>query len=344
MGGQGSSSNIISLPQGGGALQGLGEKFSPDPYTGTGNFTVPISVPPGRNGFQPGLSLDYSTGQGNGPFGLGWDLTIPRVSRKTSKGVPRYRDNSVDSADADTFVLSGSEDLVPLSAPATSPATYRPRTEGLFGDIQHHSDAVGDYWEVRTKDGLTSYYGTPGGLGADPAVIVDPGGAGQSRVFAWMLSATVDPFGNRIEYEYERETGSVGGQRRRPALPRQIRYVDYNDGDGQGRFLVSVTFEYEVGRPDSFCEYRAGFAIRTTRRCSSIAMAHRCRRGPARPYLQPGLSRSASRTRRGCAAQRGVVAVPGDLYRPRWGEHGVDAAAGVRLHVVPAWRSCSSLP
>ena len=273
MSGQDSSSSIISLPQGGGALQGLGEKFSPDPHTGTGNFTVPISVPAGRNGFQPSLSLGYSTGQGNGPFGLGWDLAIPRVSRKTSKGVPRYRDASVNSADADTFVLSGSEDLVPLSAPAISPATYRPRTEGLFADIQHHSDAAGDYWQVRTKDGLTSYYGSPGGLGADPAVIADPGGAGQSRVFAWLLTATVDPFGNRIEYEYERETGSVGGNATDQLYLRQIRYVDYNDGDGQARFLVSVTFEYEADRPDSFCEYRAGFAIQTTRRCSSIAIA-----------------------------------------------------------------------
>ena len=40
--------------------------------TGTGNSTVPIALPPGRNGFQPQLSLVYSTGNGNGPFGLGW--------------------------------------------------------------------------------------------------------------------------------------------------------------------------------------------------------------------------------------------------------------------------------
>jgi hypothetical protein len=38
---------VISLPKGGGALQGLGEKFSPDLHTGTGNFTfstTPIIV------------------------------------------------------------------------------------------------------------------------------------------------------------------------------------------------------------------------------------------------------------------------------------------------------------
>ena len=53
----------IALPKGGGALHGIGEKFSPDLHTGTGNFSVPIAVPPGRNGFQPQLNLVYSTGK-----------------------------------------------------------------------------------------------------------------------------------------------------------------------------------------------------------------------------------------------------------------------------------------
>src|ERR1051325_6522609 len=88
----GTSSQIISLPQGGGAMQGIGEKFSPDLFTGTGNFTVPIALPPGRNGFQAQLNLVYSTGNGNGPFGLGWNLGIPGVSRKTFDGVPLYNE------------------------------------------------------------------------------------------------------------------------------------------------------------------------------------------------------------------------------------------------------------
>ena len=52
----GISSQIISIPKGGGALPGIGEKFSPDLFTGTGNFTVPVALPPGRNGFQPQLN------------------------------------------------------------------------------------------------------------------------------------------------------------------------------------------------------------------------------------------------------------------------------------------------
>jgi hypothetical protein len=73
-------SSRIALPKGGGAVHAIGEKFSPDLFTGTGNFTVPIALPAGRNGFQPQLNLVYSTGNGNGPFGLGWALSVPGVS------------------------------------------------------------------------------------------------------------------------------------------------------------------------------------------------------------------------------------------------------------------------
>lgn len=47
----------ISLPTGGGALKGIGETFSPDLHTGTGNFTIPLALPPGRDGFQPKQDL-----------------------------------------------------------------------------------------------------------------------------------------------------------------------------------------------------------------------------------------------------------------------------------------------
>jgi hypothetical protein len=95
----GGANQVLSLPKGGGALKGLGETFSPDLYTGTGNFSVPLAVPPGRNGLQPQLALTYSTGNGNGPFGLGWSLSVPGVTLKTSKGIPRYQGE-------DTYILA----------------------------------------------------------------------------------------------------------------------------------------------------------------------------------------------------------------------------------------------
>jgi RHS repeat-associated protein len=275
-----SSSQIISLPKGGGAQQGMGEKFSPDPFTGTGNFSVPIALPSGRNGFQPQLALAYSTGNGNGLFGLGWSLSIPGVTRKSSKGIPRYRDDTADLAQRDTFILSGAEDLVPITALDQTPLQYRPRTEGLFALIEHHRDARNDFWRVATKDGLVSWYGTPQSPQAaanwsDTAVIRKPklDTATRDRNFAWKLTLTKDPFGNRIEYLYEDRDKSVAADRQfgrdwdQPLLS-QIRYLDYEE-QGEIKFLVSVQFEYE-SRSDAFSDYRSGFEIRTTRRCKAI--------------------------------------------------------------------------
>ncbi|MCI0723917.1 MAG: FG-GAP-like repeat-containing protein [Acidobacteria bacterium] len=271
----GTSGQVISLPTGGGALSGIGETFAPDLHTGTGNFTVPIALPPGRNGFQPELNLVYSTGNGNSPFGLGWSLSIPGVSRKTSKGVPRYNDAE------DTFILSGAEDLVAVETQGTK-TRYQPRTEGLFAHIYHHRDASSNYWEVQSKDGLISRYGTEGMAGTDPAVIADP--SKRDKVFAWKLSETRDPFGNRIEYEYERDMGQDGPHHWDQLYLKQIRYVEYEDDLGGEQFLVSMTFEYGE-RPDPFSEYRLGFELRTRKRCERIVIrTHAAEEHLARTY------------------------------------------------------------
>src|ERR1700710_3036632 len=78
----------LSLPKGGGAVRGIGEKFAANPVTGTGSLTVPIYTSPGRSGFGPQFSLSYNSGSGNGPFGFGWSLAVPSITRKPDKGLP----------------------------------------------------------------------------------------------------------------------------------------------------------------------------------------------------------------------------------------------------------------
>ena len=56
----------ITLPKGGGAMRGMGEKFAANPVTGTGSMSVPIATSPGRAGFGPELSLGYDSGAGIG--------------------------------------------------------------------------------------------------------------------------------------------------------------------------------------------------------------------------------------------------------------------------------------
>jgi hypothetical protein len=39
----------LSLPKGGGAIRGIGEKFAANRVTGTGSMSVPIATSPGRS-------------------------------------------------------------------------------------------------------------------------------------------------------------------------------------------------------------------------------------------------------------------------------------------------------
>ncbi len=256
----------IALPQGGGAIQALGETFSPDLFTGTGNFTVPLALPPGRNGLQPSLTLRYSTGHGNGPFGLGWELGTPSIARKTSKGVPAY-----DATDV--FILAGAEDLVrlPVAPGIAGRERYRPRTEGAFASIERAIDATNDFWTVTGTSGLVSVYGTPSRRGADRAVVARTG-LDRRQAFSWKLTETRDVFGNLLEYAYLRDNASGGAREWDQLYLSRVRYVDDDDPGGGRRFAVTIDFLYE-DRPDPFSEYRPGFEIRTRRRCTTIRVS-----------------------------------------------------------------------
>jgi hypothetical protein len=202
---------MISLPKGGGAIRGMGEKFAANPVTGTGSMSVPLAVSPGRSGFGPQLALSYDSGAGNGPFGFGWSLSLPSITRKTEKGLPRYQ----DADESDVLILSGSEDLVPVlqqdgtrfkddtTAPGFTIHRYRPRIEGLFARIERWTrQADGDiHWLSISKDKILSLYGKDSN-----ARIADP--TDPRRVFTWLLCETRDDKGNAVLYDYKPEDGA----------------------------------------------------------------------------------------------------------------------------------------
>ncbi len=200
----------ISLPKGGGAIRGIGEKFAANLVTGTGSMSVPIAISPGRSGFGPQLSLAYDSGAGNGPFGFGWSLALPSITRKTDKGLPQYR----DATESDVFILSGAEDLVPVlkadgtrwSATRTVAGVeyqihrYRPRIEGLFARIERWTRVSdGDvHWRSISKDNILTLYGKDA-----HSRIADPDDP--TRVFSWLICETRDDKGNAVVYEYKAE-------------------------------------------------------------------------------------------------------------------------------------------
>jgi RHS repeat-associated protein len=208
----------LSLPKGGGAIRGIGEKFSTNPATGTGSLSVPIASSPGRAGFELNLALSYDSGAGNGPFGIGWRLSTPCITRKTDKGLPRY----LDGGESDTFILSGAEDLVPVPTPADAGdddhavQRYRPRVEGLFARIERWTrTSDGDvHWRAITRDNVLNIYGrTPDARIADPRpertdLSKHPAVGRDARVFSWLLEETRDDRGNVARYRYKAEDGA----------------------------------------------------------------------------------------------------------------------------------------
>lgn len=212
------SPQVISLPKGGGAIRGMGEKFGANAATGTGSLTVPLSLTPSRSGFGPQLSLAYDTGSGNGPFGLGWSLSLPAITRKTDQGLPRYN----DVEDSDVFIISGAEDLVPVLVEDGGQwnrtasernvdgvnyriEPYRPRTEGMFARIERWTNlATGViHWRTITRDNVTTLYGRDNNSRIfDPA---EPDPENPTRIFRWLVSESHDDKGNVVVYEYKPE-------------------------------------------------------------------------------------------------------------------------------------------
>jgi RHS repeat-associated protein len=307
----------ISLPKGGGAIRGIGEKFSVNAVTGTASLSVPLVFSPGRNDFGPRLSLSYDSGTGNGLFGFGWSMSLPAVTRKTDKGLPRYRDHE----DSDVFIISGAEDLVPildakgarirlqrkLAGVDYAIRLYRPRIEGLFARIERWTDdATGiSHWRSITRDNVTTLFGTDANSRvADPQ---DP-----QRVFSYLIASTFDSKGNATVYEYAAEDGAgvnpavpheanrVAADRIAQRYPKRIRFGNvqpyFPAWPTQGAlppqpadWHFSVVFDYGDHapdapvpapdrpwpvRPDPFSAYRAGFEIRTYRRCARVLLFH----------------------------------------------------------------------
>lgn len=245
------------------------------------------------------LSIDYSSGSGNGIFGIGFSLSIPNISRKFSTGIPKYDDS-------DVFIISNAEDLVPTDGSKSEKiinnviftvVTYRPRVEGLFAKIEHWTDNSGNsYWRVVSKDNITSIFGK----NADSR-ISDP--ANSMHVFQWLLTETFDAKGNHIFYEYKAEDGygtaSVTYEKNRvQTADKYIKRICYGNtqpftegADDEGNWLFEVLFDYGeynfnpanptkseaqnwLNRQDPFSTYHGGFEIRTHRLCHNILMFH----------------------------------------------------------------------
>ncbi|MGH9761793.1 MAG: SpvB/TcaC N-terminal domain-containing protein, partial [Blastocatellia bacterium] len=156
-----------------------------DLSTGALTYSYPIVTPPGRNGMEPHLSIDYNS-QELGPrkitnwFGIGWNLDIPYIERVNKRGVDQL-------ATGTDFTSSLSGELV-----ATGANSYAAKSES--GDFLQYSLA-NNGWTVTDKKGRSYTFGSDvSGRVSD----AQP----NPHIFRWMLERVQEPNGNFMVYNY----------------------------------------------------------------------------------------------------------------------------------------------
>ncbi|MGE2817993.1 SpvB/TcaC N-terminal domain-containing protein [Mycobacterium heidelbergense] len=297
---------MAQLPKGGLAAHGLGEHYSVSTQTGALSVSVPIATSPGRGASAAALTLNYSNGAGRSPYGFGWGLSVPSVTRRTSKQLPRYNSS-------DIFGLAGLDDLVPqlesdgaggwravehtelIDGTQHLVRRFRPRSDDTHTRIEQcvPADTGVPFWRTTDSGNVTRLFGRT----ADSR-ISDPADTSGRRVFEWLLDEVHDDCGNVAIYEYKREdTANVASQPGEAhrlaagALPQANRYlkrirygnavpadptsttmmvvVDYGEHD-----LSPTETRSWPARPDAYSTYTAGFEVRTWRLCQRLLIFH----------------------------------------------------------------------
>jgi RHS repeat-associated protein len=214
-----------------------------DKNTGALTLTYPITVPPGRNNFQPNVDLTYNsqdTRFGN-IIGEGWSINIPYIERLNKTGVDTLYSTSTSTP---TYFRSYFDGEL---ATTTASSTYIPRTEnGTFNSYSFSNNR----WVVTDKNGTQFVFGS-----STASRQTDPNNS--STIFRWMLQEVRDTNNNLISYSYFKDSGQI--------YPSSTSYT--NTATSTGIFQIDFLRE---SRGDHATSSNTGFAVSTNYRINEI--------------------------------------------------------------------------
>lgn len=234
---------------------------------GSASYRIPIITPPGTNGMQPMVALNYNSSTQNGLLGVGWMLgglsTISRtganIRQDGFKGGINYNQN-------DRFQLDGERLIVIDGSDGQNDAIYRTEKESWKRIVSYTTDDEGNtcgngpcWFSVTTKEGKQLEYGR-----TDDSRINAFNGDGDVRV--WALNKIMDLNGNYLTISYT-SIPYEGAQDEGQYYPSNINYT-FNDSTGlQGQ--RSTEFQYEKR---SVVEriYVGGYLVQTSARLSGV--------------------------------------------------------------------------
>lgn len=221
---------------------------------GSANYTIPVWTPPGPNGVQPSISLNYSSQSGNGLGGVGWSLAAVssiercvRTPHQDGGGAP------VDVTINDRFCLGGNR--LRLSS-----GTYGAAGSVYFTEIANYSRITAyssagngpEYFMVEAKSGLKYEYG------ATPTSRVLLG----TTVLRWMLNKVYDRNGNNYVVSYNNANGF--------AVPDVISWTPTYLGSTTYRYEAKFNYLTTRTDEDSYIGKIAGFDVSNRYRLETI--------------------------------------------------------------------------
>lgn len=247
-------------------------------------LTLRVAVPPGRAGVEPALSLEYSSGTGNGIAGVGW--SVSGLSTIVRGGRTWARDGETDGVDftpRDRFFLDG-QALVGVDATPYGGNGAEYRTEpDVFVRVHSTSaqplDPKGpDTFVVELGDGRVRTYAP---LDAERVSFNSDNTAfTHSSVRAeWRIVSERDAHGNTMLFTYNDSVGPGGTSASDywyESVPASIKYTaNLTNGvpthGSQDLPQRTVYFDYEP-RSDASASWVAGAQRRHSVRLKTIRM------------------------------------------------------------------------
>ena len=231
---------------------------------GAATYNLPLTIPPGRNGMTPSISVNYSSKGGNGTLGIGWSISAgSSIYRCPQTLAQDGKNHAVDFSNEDRLCLDGQRLMLKSSGNYWDNGSKYSTEQDSF--VQVTQDTAWQF-TVQTKSGRTNTYKQK-----------QSGSSNQKTT--WQLVKESDSFGNTIQYSY-----ALYGTNE--WLLDSIRYTGKNNVAGDR--VIAFTYEdRELGYATKFL---AGEKTETTQRLTRISAS-----SPAGVYRSYDFTYLASR-------------------------------------------------
>lgn len=214
--------------------------------TGASTYSIPLSIPPGFGSIVPSLSLFYSSQGGNGPLGIGWNLTgISEISRVNKTYYYDGEALPITLNYGDRFALDGNVlDCGGCDPDDQFDDQFLTEVESFNYITSKGLTGNGPGWfEVETKEGIKMEFGR----NAD-ARLVQEGG---STIMTWRINKLYDQYGNYIEFKYNNSDRDL-----------RIEEISYTGNATAGVLPYNKIKFYYDQRTDDQTLYMAGSTMR----------------------------------------------------------------------------------